>query len=48
MDCGDQSYIGWIIPAKLDSTTSGTFIIEDGNNSELILNGLLLTEKGFV
>ena len=47
MGGGNQSYIGWTIPAELDSTTSGTYIIEDSNNSELILMGTPFTEKGY-
>lgn len=47
MGGGNQSYIGWTIPAELDSTTSGTFIVEDSNNSELILIGTPFTEKGY-
>jgi hypothetical protein len=47
MGGGNQSYIGWTIPAELDSTTSGTFIVEDSNNSELILMGTPFTEKGY-
>ena len=47
MGGGNQSYIGWTIPAHLDSTTSGTFIVEDSNNSQLILKGTPFTEKGY-
>lgn len=47
MGGGNQSYIGWTIPAELDSTTSGIYVIEETNNSELILIGTPFTEKGY-
>jgi len=47
MGGGNQSYLGWTIPAEFDSTTSGTFIIENSNNSELVLKGKPFAEKGY-
>ena len=47
MGGGNQSYFGWAIPAELDSTTSGTYIIENSNNSELVIKGTPFTEKGY-
>jgi hypothetical protein len=47
MGGGNQSYSGWQIPVGLDSTSSGTFLIESSNNNELILNGTPFNEKGY-
>ena len=47
MGGGSQSYRGWNIPAELDSTTSGTFMIEISSNSELILIGTPFIEKEY-
>lgn len=47
MGGGSQSYRGWKIPAELDSTTSGTFMIEISSNSELILIGTPFIEKEY-
>ena len=47
MGGGNNSYIGWEIPAQLDSTTSGMFTIQTSNKDELVLNGTPFPEKGY-
>ncbi|MBT8380496.1 MAG: hypothetical protein KJN64_14865 [Ignavibacteria bacterium] len=47
MGGGNDSYNGWKIPAQLDSTTSGTFKIQNSSKDELVLNGVPFTEKGY-
>ena len=47
MGGGNQSYIGWTIPAELDSSTSGIFVIVNSNKTELILKGAPFTHKGY-
>jgi hypothetical protein len=47
MGGGSKSYISWQIPSELDSTTSGTYIIENRNLDELILSGIPFVEKEY-
>jgi len=47
MGGGSRSYNGWQIPAELDSTTGGTYLIDHIANEELVLTGFPFIEKGY-
>ena len=47
MGGGGDNFIGWQIPAQLDSTSSGIYNISQKNNNRLILDGFPFQEKGY-
>jgi hypothetical protein len=47
MTGGGRSFTNWQIPAKLDTSTSGTYTITQANNNQLILNGNPIQGSGY-
>lgn len=47
MGGGGLSYSGWVIPADLDSTESGQYIIIKADAIELVIQGLPQITKGY-
>ena len=48
MGGGGSNFIGWQIPAHLDSTTSGIYNTSQTNNNQVILNGTPFQENRYV
>jgi hypothetical protein len=47
MGGGTRSYTEWQIPADLDTTTSGIYLIDHIANYEMVLTGFPFIEKGY-
>ncbi len=44
---GGRSFTNWQIPSQLETTTSGTYTIEEANNNQLILIGSPIQGSGY-
>ena len=47
MGGGSQSFTNWVIPAELDTTTSGIYKISTVQNNLLIISGTPLPQTGY-
>ena len=44
---GNQSFINWIIPAELDSSTSGIYEIATVENKSIVISGTSFTQNSY-
>ena len=47
MGGGNQSFMNWVIPAELDTTTSGIYEITTEQNQLIIISGSPLPQTGY-
>jgi len=47
MGGGSQSFINWVIPAELDTTTSGIYRIAIAQNHLIVISGTPLPQTGY-
>ncbi len=47
MGGGDQSFINWVIPAELDSSTIGIYEIETVVNTSIVISGTPFSQSGY-
>lgn len=44
---GNQSFINWVIPAELDSSTSGIYEIATVVNKSMVISGTPFPQNGY-
>jgi len=47
MGGGSQSFVNWVIPATLDTTTSGIYRIAIAQNHLIVISGIPLPQTGY-
>ncbi|MBT8386362.1 MAG: hypothetical protein KJO12_03030 [Ignavibacteria bacterium] len=48
MGGGNQSFINWVIPAELDSSTSGIYAIVKVENKSIVISGTPFPQNGYI